>query len=181
MNIASIISGKYDNLINTVMRPLFRNCIVEDFQTETIKIKETIEKTCNSLKDPKIKEQLDNCRPLARSFLNEIYFSIEELGFDFRNATLDDNNAKFWFEFAYRLKKLVIVLIILERENLKGFGCKPEMTDCPQCLVDLSCFIEKYYKENGRFRIEYKAKLSKLKKDNPVRFYWEGEDFFVKK
>lgn len=38
---------------------------------------------------------------------------------------------------AYRIQKLLVISIVLEKQNLISFGGKPNKTDIPQCLVYL--------------------------------------------
>jgi hypothetical protein len=183
MNIAALLSSKYDQISYTVMRPLFKNCLVEDFNKEIIDYKATIEKIQKALSGKLIKEEIDKVRPLARAFLNEVHFSLEELSYPFKKTPLachaKSHIARFWFEYAYRLKKLVAVLVILEKENLKAFGGIPEATDCPQALTFVGSFVEAFYikGENKRLKEEYLKEMNEVKKMKLFMTYYYSDTY----
>lgn len=60
------------------------------------------------------------------AWLNDVFFS---------NKDLPDY---WWFEMHTRIRKLLVVSMVLEGDNLRSFGVeKPDVTDIPQCLVYL--------------------------------------------
>jgi hypothetical protein len=220
MSIVSQIAKQYDELSGKEFRNILKNCMVEDFSTEQIKLPETVEKTLESLKSEKemsfvntngivqmkLGDYLKSTRPILRAFLNYIFFSLDMLAITEGKEKKDvkekgkvkkkekrkdsklskdqiKRNKSFWFEYAYRFKKLTTVSLILERANLLSMNCKPEINDTPQCLKGLLQFIEHFYTSgtNKRMRDEYEKEIKEYNPESFLHFYYEGEEHFKKK
>lgn len=70
--------------------------------------------------------------------LNNIFFVLHAI----REENKYEETAKAWlWENHTRLNKMVAAAMVLEGNNLRGFGAKPERSDIPQSLVRLNGWI----------------------------------------
>lgn len=109
----------YENM--DVFSFLMKNCLDSNPKSEEIDFQGTHKKTkAFVVENPSI---LKNQRKNAIIWLNSVWYHIDGL------------SVVWLFEMSYRIRKLIAVLITLERLNLESFGGKPEKCDIPQSIV----------------------------------------------
>lgn len=155
MSVPAKLIERYNNelMADANVRNLVR-AVAQDPQNETVdyaKSNETVRKV----------EFRDGgaARRKVIGWLNAVFFSKSELP------------VEWWFEMCTRLKKLLIVSMILEGDNLRSFGATPATSDIPQCLVGIWLILIKYTTYFDEMRADYAKKVSMITTTK------EGEDF----
>jgi hypothetical protein len=182
---AAQISKEYDVQSGTNIRFLLSNCIVENNgdidNLKTIYKTEELVKTAS--KDSILDDKLNTARTAVRGFLNQVYFSLPNLEFNDDSSNKSRCNEMFWFDYAYRFKKVCTVMIILERANLLKFdkNAKPQKTDIPVCLSGLLRFIYAFYGVDwiDRMRQRYISHIDSISEFCIVHYY-HARDLYVK-
>jgi hypothetical protein len=81
---------------------------------------------------------------------------------------------KWWYENFHRIEKLVVCMIILERENLKGFGCDPQWDDTPQYLTYITEKIKTFITfEKPEHKRKYEVLVKETLKGEMTDKYWK--------
>lgn len=151
---------------------LFKNCLVSDSIKEVIDIPETFKKTVdfvnnqNSLvKDGKMKENDHVLKKHRRTTASWLYSLCWDIG----------NISDQWlWEMDYRIRKVLVIMIVLERCNLMsftGFEGVPKPEDCPQYIPVIWNVLEKKQETFENMKKTYKS----LIKDHKVLSYYCSE------
>lgn len=164
----SILIIKYNELVTSVLNKLYKLVIVESTSDELIDIPKTQTKMFYLLSDPLQRNVIMNeYRPALIGFLNAVYFSRSEI------------STEWWWEMEYRLRKMITVSTVLERENLISMGGTPDITDIPQCLVGLWNLIEKKRTNIifDQLKITFISEVKKARKTkNPFDYYLASQN-----
>lgn len=95
-------------------------------------------------------------RRLIIGWLNQLYFS------DPDGETIP---IQWWWEMHTRIQKLLVVSMVLESANLSSFGCTPQKTDIPQCLVGLQAILNRKQAQFPALEKQYLDRLSQMDSD----------------
>ena len=113
---------------NETVRELMSS-VPQNAQNETIDMQKTFQSVSESVKIPPV--DLQEARRGIISFLNGIFFDGPE-----------NLSPEFWWEYRYRVLKLLHVSMVLEALNLRSFGMNSaQKNDIPQSLVVLYKFV----------------------------------------
>lgn len=148
---------------------LFKNCLVSDPIKEVIDTLGTFKKTADFInnqdllvKDGKMKENdhvLKKHRKTVASWLSSICWDI-------------DNVSDRWlWEMDYRIRKVLVIMIALERRNLmsfSGFEGVPKPEDCPQYIPVIWNTLEKKKETFENMKKTYRSLIS----DHEVLSYY---------
>jgi hypothetical protein len=137
------------NLIDEYQTSLMSNDVVrywcsvlpQNAQTETIdmtKLQQVIRKAVQDVQAlSAFKSDVHSARRAIMGWLNKVFFSHLESPF----------HEIWWWEMHTRIQKLLVISMVLEGDNLRSFGAKPETSDIPQALVHIMRTIKSHQKK----------------------------------
>ena len=127
--------------------------VTQDAQSETV---DMIESKCSVHECAQKITDVGLARRQIISWLNLVFFTNQQ-------STIDSH---WWFEMHTRIQKLLIVSMVLEGDNLRGFDCTPEESDIPQCLVHLQNHLNNLRKDVfPKMREDFKKRVERLDTD----------------
>jgi hypothetical protein len=146
MSIAAILIERYNNdlMSDANVRNLVR-AVAQDPQNETV----DYVKSAETVRHAAPRDD-GAARRRIIGWLNAVYFSHNEL------------SSEWFFEMCTRLKKLLIVSMILEGDNLRSFGATPGPSDIPQCLLRIWDTLDRHSKQFDRMRADYANEFARI-------------------
>jgi uncharacterized membrane protein YqjE len=152
-------SVRSDNEVGEILRRVAQNP-----QDETVDVKETRVNMIKYITEKGGISNLKNPRMKIIGVLNKIFYV---MGIQDMIVWLYENQT--------RLKKMISASLVLEGENLRSFGAKPQASDIPQSLLALWNFLSADATKNQFERLSL-AHTTSCKKNVALVAAYTGED-----
>lgn len=146
MSVAAKLVDDYNNVLmaDANVRNLVR-AVAQDPQNETVDLVASA-KTVRK----EVPEDGGAARRRIIGWLNSVWFSMKKL------------SNYWWFEMHTRIRKLLVVSMVLEGDNLRSFGATPDASDIPQCLIHIWAKLDELAEEFKALRSIYADQVNTM-------------------
>ncbi len=135
---ADRLANEYWTMLGTTKLPDLLRSVSQDAQTESFDMNKshgTVSVAADAIESGRDGE-LNDARRALIGWLNSLWWHIVKVAPDINESQPVALTAFLW-EMNTRISKMLVVSMVLEGRNLRGFGATPEKSDIPQCLVHL--------------------------------------------